>query len=209
MEITRRGFLKLSGAGIGSARSITGLSSLGLRRGGRAPYRKRNRDHHGLPLLLRGLLCHREREDGKVVSLEGLADSPVNRASSAPRASPSSRSRPAMAPEKSARTAPRRDRLEGEHLGGGHTGHRPPHQGHQGRHFVETEEIDVAGTKKKGRSTAARASLTSAGRPWTTRNCTWNPSSHAASAWCMSNTRREYDTPRQSSVSAPHRDEEP
>jgi formate dehydrogenase major subunit len=80
MEITRRGFLKLSGAGIGSVALISlGFEASAIAAGEELRIGSATETTTVCPFCSVGCSAIVSVVDGKVVAMEGLADSPVNR----------------------------------------------------------------------------------------------------------------------------------
>lgn len=82
MELTRRSFLKLSGAGIGvAALSQLGFSTPAYAAGEKLRIREAKETTTVCPYCSIGCSAIVSVQDGKVVNIEGLPDSPINRAS--------------------------------------------------------------------------------------------------------------------------------
>jgi formate dehydrogenase major subunit len=82
MEITRRGFLKLSGAGIGSVALISlGFEASAIAAGEVLRIGSATETTTVCPYCSVGCSAIVSVENGKVVAMEGLADSPINRGS--------------------------------------------------------------------------------------------------------------------------------
>jgi formate dehydrogenase major subunit len=82
MELSRRGFLKLSGAGIGvAALAQLGFSTPAFAAGEELRIREATETTTVCPYCSMGCSAIVSVMDGKVVGLEGLPDSPINRAS--------------------------------------------------------------------------------------------------------------------------------
>lgn len=82
MEITRRGFLKLSGAGIGTAALISlGFEASAIAAGEVLRIGSATETTTVCPYCSVGCSAIVSVENGKVVAMEGLSDSPVNRGS--------------------------------------------------------------------------------------------------------------------------------
>jgi formate dehydrogenase major subunit len=82
MEITRRGFLKLSGAGIGTAALISlGFEASAIAAGEVLRIGSATESTTVCPFCSVGCSAIVSIVNGKVVAMEGLADSPVNRGS--------------------------------------------------------------------------------------------------------------------------------
>lgn len=82
MELTRRGFLKLAGAGTGVvALAKLGFDAASLAAGEELRIRRAKETTTVCPYCSVGCAAIVSVEDGKVVGLEGLPDSPINRGS--------------------------------------------------------------------------------------------------------------------------------
>ncbi len=82
MELTRRGFLKLSGAGIGvAALAQLGFTAPAYAAGEELRIREAKETTTVCPYCSVGCSAIVSVQDGKVVNIEGLPDSPINRAS--------------------------------------------------------------------------------------------------------------------------------
>ncbi len=82
MEITRRGFLKFSGAGIGTAALVSlGFETSAVAAGEALRISSATETTTVCPYCGVGCSAIVSVENGKVVAMEGLADSPINRGS--------------------------------------------------------------------------------------------------------------------------------